>query len=221
MCYSLQAPAIQFTPMFKAYSTWWSTTSPGCVNKWALCTDLQEESRKTSIKNSLPRLPESWNRQSSHWAHSPTCSWLCRMSLDRWVCAWAFSDFILFPDILSFFFFFLREYQDLLGQLDVVQHREEREDLKLELESLVTRMEEKGAQITKLRKHWQMVSSDEIWSTCTLVFSTTLMLYYTTLIFNTFRVSFTQVVWICHKHICNRSETDFYWSQVHLLSYLM
>lgn len=123
--------------------------------------------------------------------------------------------------VIFFFFSFLREYQDLLGQLDVVQHREEREDLKLELESLVTRMEEKGAQITKLRKHWQMVSSDEIWSTCTLVFSTTLMLYYTTLIFNTFRVSFTQVVWICHKHICNRSETDFYWSQVHLLSYLM
>lgn len=27
------------------------------------------------------------------------------------------------------------------------------------------------------------------------------------------------MVWICHKHICNRSENDFYWSQVHLLSF--
>lgn len=44
----------------------------------------------------------------------------------------------------------------------MAQHREEREELKLELESLVTRMEEKGAQITKLRKHWQMVCHDEI-----------------------------------------------------------
>uniref|UniRef100_H3D405 Centrosomal protein 57kDa-like protein 1 n=1 Tax=Tetraodon nigroviridis TaxID=99883 RepID=H3D405_TETNG len=49
------------------------------------------------------------------------------------------------------------EHQDLLRQLGVVQNREEKEDLKLELESLVSRMEEKGAQITKLRKHWQMV----------------------------------------------------------------
>lgn len=53
------------------------------------------------------------------------------------------------------------EHQDLLGQLDVVQNREEKEDLKLELESLVTRMEEKGAQISKLRKHWQMVCPDQ------------------------------------------------------------
>lgn len=51
----------------------------------------------------------------------------------------------------------LSEHQDLLRQLGVVQNREEKEDLKLELESLVSRMEEKGAQITKLRKHWQMV----------------------------------------------------------------
>lgn len=43
----------------------------------------------------------------------------------------------------------------------MTQHREEREDLKLELERLVTRMEEKGAQITKLRKHWKMVCHDK------------------------------------------------------------
>lgn len=78
------------------------------------------------------------------------------------LCVSVFSIFILFPDILSFFFFFsLSEHQDLLGQLDVAHHRKEREDLKLELESLVTRMEEKGAQITKLRKHWQVVCRDE------------------------------------------------------------
>lgn len=64
-----------------------------------------------------------------------------------------FFCFLIFP---------LSEHQDLLGQLDVVQHREEREDLKMELESLVTRMEEKGAQITKLRKHWQTVGRDEV-----------------------------------------------------------
>lgn len=43
----------------------------------------------------------------------------------------------------------------------MTQHCEEREDLKLELERLVTRMEEKGAQITKLRKHWKMVCHDK------------------------------------------------------------
>lgn len=51
----------------------------------------------------------------------------------------------------------LSEHQELVEEIDMTQHREEREDLKLELERLVTRMEEKGAQITKLRKHWKMV----------------------------------------------------------------
>lgn len=63
--------------------------------------------------------------------------------------------------IIHFIFFFLSEHQELLEEIDVTQHREEREDLKLELERLVTRMEEKGAQITKLRKHWKMVCHDK------------------------------------------------------------
>lgn len=48
-----------------------------------------------------------------------------------------------------------------MGHVDATQNPEEREDLKLELERLVTRMEEKGAQITKLRKHWETVHCDE------------------------------------------------------------
>ncbi|XP_011615953.2 centrosomal protein CEP57L1 isoform X1 [Takifugu rubripes] len=48
------------------------------------------------------------------------------------------------------------EHQELVEEIDATQRREDREDLKLELERLVTRMEEKGAQITKLRKHWKM-----------------------------------------------------------------
>lgn len=64
--------------------------------------------------------------------------------------------------IVFFILFFLSEYQDLLGQIDEAENREEREDLKLEMESLVTRMEEKGAQITTVRKHWQMVRPDQI-----------------------------------------------------------
>uniref|UniRef100_A0A674MQE3 Centrosomal protein 57kDa-like protein 1 n=1 Tax=Takifugu rubripes TaxID=31033 RepID=A0A674MQE3_TAKRU len=51
----------------------------------------------------------------------------------------------------------LSEHQELVEEIDATQRREDREDLKLELERLVTRMEEKGAQITKLRKHWKMV----------------------------------------------------------------
>lgn len=44
-----------------------------------------------------------------------------------------------------------------MGQIDAIQYHEEREDLQKELERLVARMEEKGAQITKLRKHQQTV----------------------------------------------------------------
>lgn len=58
----------------------------------------------------------------------------------------------------------LSEHQELVQEIDMSQHREDREDLKLELERLVARMEEKGAQITKLRKHWKMVRCGEIQS---------------------------------------------------------
>ena len=49
------------------------------------------------------------------------------------------------------------EHQELVRQVDAAQHREQRQDLQRELERLVARMEEKGAQITKLRKHQQSV----------------------------------------------------------------
>ncbi|XP_029318452.1 centrosomal protein CEP57L1 [Cottoperca gobio] len=49
------------------------------------------------------------------------------------------------------------EHQELVHQIDAIKHREQRQDLQRELERLVTRMEEKGAQITKLRKHQQTV----------------------------------------------------------------
>ncbi|KAM9339238.1 centrosomal protein CEP57L1 [Symphorus nematophorus] len=49
------------------------------------------------------------------------------------------------------------EHQELVGQIDATQHCEERQELQKELERLVTRMEEKGTQITKLRKHQQTV----------------------------------------------------------------
>ncbi|XP_044024412.1 centrosomal protein CEP57L1 isoform X1 [Siniperca chuatsi] len=49
------------------------------------------------------------------------------------------------------------EHQELVGQIDATQHRKQRQDLQRELERLVARMEEKGAQITKLRKHQQTV----------------------------------------------------------------
>lgn len=53
--------------------------------------------------------------------------------------------------------FCVSEHQELVGQIDATQHPEQRKDLQRELERLVTRMEEKGAQITKLRKHQQTV----------------------------------------------------------------
>lgn len=44
-----------------------------------------------------------------------------------------------------------------MGQIEATEHGEQRQDLQRELERLVARMEEKGAQITKLRKHQQTV----------------------------------------------------------------
>lgn len=49
------------------------------------------------------------------------------------------------------------EHQELVRQIDEARQLEHREDLERELELLVKRMEEKGAQITKLRKHQETV----------------------------------------------------------------
>ncbi|XP_050994394.1 centrosomal protein CEP57L1 isoform X2 [Labeo rohita] len=49
------------------------------------------------------------------------------------------------------------EHQELVKQIDETSKRELRDDLERELDSLVTRMEEKAAQISKLRKHQQTV----------------------------------------------------------------
>ncbi|XP_035473727.1 centrosomal protein CEP57L1 isoform X1 [Scophthalmus maximus] len=49
------------------------------------------------------------------------------------------------------------EHQELVRQIDMTQHRELKQDLQSELERLVAKMEEKGVQITKLRKHQQTV----------------------------------------------------------------
>lgn len=49
------------------------------------------------------------------------------------------------------------EHQELVRQIDETDDREQRQDLQNELERVVMRMEEKGAQITKLRKHQQTV----------------------------------------------------------------
>ncbi|XP_069577773.1 centrosomal protein CEP57L1 isoform X1 [Brachyistius frenatus] len=48
-------------------------------------------------------------------------------------------------------------HQELLHQIDATHNQEQRQDLERELEWLVGRMEEKGAQITKLRKHQRTV----------------------------------------------------------------
>lgn len=50
------------------------------------------------------------------------------------------------------------EHQELVKQIDETITRELRDDLERELDCLVKRMEEKAAQITKLRKHQQTVS---------------------------------------------------------------
>lgn len=49
------------------------------------------------------------------------------------------------------------EHQELVRQIDETDKRELREDLERELDCLVRKMEEKAAQITKLRKHQQTV----------------------------------------------------------------
>lgn len=63
----------------------------------------------------------------------------------------------------------LSEHQELVEEIDATRHRRDREDLKVELERLVARMDEKGAQITKLRKHWKMVRRGEITVHCSQV----------------------------------------------------
>jgi len=55
------------------------------------------------------------------------------------------------------FNFFISEHQELERRIDATQTREHREDLQGDLERLVARMEEKSAQISKLRKHQQTV----------------------------------------------------------------
>ncbi|KAM9839965.1 centrosomal protein CEP57L1 [Aulostomus maculatus] len=49
------------------------------------------------------------------------------------------------------------EHQELVRQIDANQHQEQNLDLQSEVERLEVRMEEKGAQITKLRKHQETV----------------------------------------------------------------
>ncbi|XP_037541432.1 centrosomal protein CEP57L1 [Nematolebias whitei] len=49
------------------------------------------------------------------------------------------------------------EHQELNHQIEATQQEEQKKDLQKDLERLVTRMEEKEAQITKLRKHQQTV----------------------------------------------------------------
>ncbi|XP_061667659.1 centrosomal protein CEP57L1 isoform X2 [Syngnathoides biaculeatus] len=50
------------------------------------------------------------------------------------------------------------EHQELMRQLDASQHVEQRHELQKELESMEARMDKKGAQIIKLRKHQQTVN---------------------------------------------------------------
>lgn len=49
------------------------------------------------------------------------------------------------------------EQRELMHQIDCTLDNKKRQDLKNVLEQLVSKMEEKGAQITKLRKHQQMI----------------------------------------------------------------
>ncbi|XP_057678540.1 centrosomal protein CEP57L1 isoform X2 [Corythoichthys intestinalis] len=50
------------------------------------------------------------------------------------------------------------EHQELIRQLDATQHREQRHELQKELENMVARMDKKGAQIIKLKKHQQTLT---------------------------------------------------------------
>lgn len=53
--------------------------------------------------------------------------------------------------------FLISEQQELVRQIEETHYGEQKQDLHRELERLVKKMEEKGAQITKLRKHQQTV----------------------------------------------------------------
>lgn len=57
------------------------------------------------------------------------------------------------------------EHQELVQQIDDITHQKQKQDLQRDLERLVARMEEKGVQITKLRKHQQTVSEPQPIST--------------------------------------------------------
>lgn len=90
---------------------------------------------------------------------------LGQMSL--WVCFF-FSLLFCFAftySVICVCFFFVSEHQELVSQIDATQHHKQRQDLQKELERLVDRMEEKGAQITKLRKHQQAVCEPSL---CTI-----------------------------------------------------
>lgn len=52
---------------------------------------------------------------------------------------------------------FFSEHQELEHQIEAAQDEEQKKDLQRDLERLVSRMEEKEAQITKLRKHQETV----------------------------------------------------------------
>lgn len=65
------------------------------------------------------------------------------------------------PTFLSF----VSEQQELVRQVDETQDQGQKKDLQRELERLVARMEEKGVQITKLRKHQQMVCETPVRTT--------------------------------------------------------
>ncbi|XP_077567634.1 centrosomal protein CEP57L1 [Stigmatopora nigra] len=50
------------------------------------------------------------------------------------------------------------EHRELIGQIDATQRSEQRNELQKELESMVARMDKKGAQIIKLKKHQQTLA---------------------------------------------------------------
>ncbi|XP_051955068.1 centrosomal protein CEP57L1 isoform X3 [Xyrauchen texanus] len=54
------------------------------------------------------------------------------------------------------------EHQELARQIDETTKRELREDLERELDSLVKKMEDKAAQISKLRKHQQTIQKNQL-----------------------------------------------------------
>lgn len=69
------------------------------------------------------------------------------------------------------FFVFASEHQELMHQIESTPDHKKRQVLKTELEGLVSKMEEKGEQITKLRKHQQMVSENMTCVICCLIAS--------------------------------------------------